>query len=232
MRRIGVIFLSVILICGCRESRIVDYWNENGIDYSDVDAAQDRFAVYAELANAAKLPEAEASMDVLFDMLKEDEVAYYLYIDWLGAAFYNPLSPCRNPDIYAKAVGRISSDGILSEGERFMFEKRRDWSQMNKQGSPAVVPGIQLDGRRTLVLVVNLSCPSCMESLRSMASAPEWADVRRVAVCCGFGPAPETEGWEYTFLEDPSEYFDIELTPVYYVVSEDSLVESSYLIAY
>ena len=82
MRRWTAIFLLASLLAGCREGDLTDYWND-GIDYSDVEAAQDRFAIFAEKAVAAPEAEALAAMDVLFDKLKTDEVAYYLYTGWL-----------------------------------------------------------------------------------------------------------------------------------------------------
>lgn len=231
MKRIIPILAILLFLGGCRQLGLIDYWEENGIDYSDVDAARDRFAEFAELACASDPEEASAALDILFDKLKDDEVAYYLYTDWMGSAFYNPLSPCRNPELYAKAAERVASDGILSQGESFIFTKRSEWSRNNMKGTPAVVPGVRLDGRRTLVLIIDLSCPSCIEALQRMADDPEWADARRVALCCGFGPLPEVEGWEYTVVEDPADTFDPELTPVYFVVSGDSTVEKSYAFA-
>lgn len=223
-----ILLLSLASLSGCQRGGVSGYWSENGIGYDDYDAAQDRFAVFAEKAVAAGPDEAYDEIDVLFDSLKTDEVAYYIYTDWIDAAFYNPLSPCRNADLYGKAVERILSDGILSGRETDSFTRHLDWIQYNRVGDDAYLPEVALDGHRTLVLVLDLSCPSCRESLSRMADSPEWTDVRRVAIGFGYGPHPDVPGWEYHYPETASSVFDPAITPVYFVVSADGKVESTY----
>lgn len=230
MRKAAAILLLLASLYGCKASGIVNYWIDNSTDYSDFDAAQDRFANYAEQAVAASEADALASMDILFDKLKEDEIAYYVYTDLVNSAFYNPLSPCRNAALYCKAVERIASDGIFSENECEPFHNKANWIRNNLAGSPAIVPGVVLDGRRTLVLVLNLGCPSCANALGKLAESPEWADVRRVAIGLGYGPEPDVPGWEYCFPGDTQDVFDPEITPTYFVVSAEGLVEDSYMI--
>ena len=229
MRRSTVIFLLLAVLAGCRENaNVADFWNTHSIDYSDIDAAQDQFARYAEQAVAAEKTDALASMDVLFDRLKEDEVGYYVYTDWMDGAFYSPLSPCRDAALYGKAVDRIVTDGILSEREYARFLQNLKWINYNKEGDTATVPGVELDGRRTLVRLLDLGCPSCREALTVLAEKPEWSDVRRVAVVCAPGPDPDVPGWDYYFPEDATDVFDPGLTPMYFVISADGVVESTY----
>ena len=229
MRRSTFIFLLLAVLAGCRENaNVADFWNTHSIDYSDIDAAQDQFARYAELAVAAEKTDALASMDVLFDRLKEDEVGYYVYTDWIDGVFYNPLSPCRDADLYGKAVDRIVTDGILSKNEYARFEQNLKWIGFNRVGESATVPGVELDGRRTLVLLLDPGCPSCREALTVLAEKPEWADVRRVAVVCAPGPDPDVPGWDYYYPEDATDVFDPSLTPMYFVISADGVVESTY----
>ena len=220
-----------MMVAGCGQTRLADYWNVNGIDYSDISAAQDRFAIFAEQAVAA--PEAEAceALDSLFDKLLEDEVAYFVYVDWIDFAFYSLLSPCRSAALYEKVVERVVSDDIVGNGDCDLYRQRLGWIKNNLEGSTAIVPGVELDGRRTLVLVLNLSCPSCLEAPAAMAADSRWNDFRRVAICCGYGPQPETEGWEFVRPGNVTEVFDPELTPVYFIVSHEGIVETSYTLA-
>ena len=231
MKRMAAIFLCPALIIGCQEAGIRDFWNTHGIDYSDVDAAQDQFAVFAENAVGAQEADALAAMDVLFDKLQEDEVAYYLYSDWMDDAFYNLLSPCRNAAIYEKAVERIVADGVLSEGEYAPYIQKLGWIQYNQEGAQAMVPGIVMNGNRTLVLVLDVGCPSCRDALTALAEREEWLHCRHIAVCCGYGPQPDIPGWEYVFPKNASDIFDPHLTPIYFVVSGDGTVEIPYTLA-
>ena len=231
MWRGAVIFLLAILMAGCRGGGIKDYWHVHSIDYSDIQAAEDQFALFAEEAVAAPEAEAMASLDVLFNKLKKDEVAYYLYTGWIDGAFYNLLSPCRNAPLYGKAVERMAADGILSGEDCERYRQKSRWIRFNREGDAATVPGDILDSRRTLVLVLDPGCPSCREALTTLAANPAWTEVRRVAVFCGPATPPDIPGWEYFFPEEAPDVFDPHLTPVYFVVSAEGTVEIPYTLA-
>ena len=47
--------LCLALLAGCRASGVGQFWNTHSIDYSDIHAAEEQFADFAELA--AKAPE-------------------------------------------------------------------------------------------------------------------------------------------------------------------------------
>lgn len=228
MKRFAVILVILLSLSGCKDDSIVYYWERNGIGYEDIRAAQKRFAVFAEKAVAAPEQDALAAIDGLLNVLQTDTVAYYLYGEWLTVTFYSPFSPCRSASLFGKVAERLTSDGIYSDYDCFPLKLKQDWIKVNQTGTPAVVPSVELDGRRTLVLVLDQGCPSCREHLGALAKRPEWKNVRRVALCIGSGAAPDVPGWEYRFPEDPSAFFDPEQTPVYYVVAPDSLVEITY----
>lgn len=222
--------LCLVLLSGCQAQGVRDFWTTHDIDYTDIAAAEDRFADYAELAVASPQEEALASLDALFDLMKQDEVGYYIYSGWMDAAFYNLLSPCRNAGLYGKAVDRMAADGILSADECKPFLQKKAWVQRNLKGQKADVPGVEVS-ERTLVLVLNLGCPSCREALDALSASPQWAECRHVAIGCGPGEPPSVPGWEYFFPKNAPEVFDPELTPVYFVVSADGTVEVPYTLA-
>ena len=231
MRKMVSVIVGLALLSGCQTHGVGTFWQTHSIDYSDIRAAEEQFAQFAELAAAAPESEALEAMDGIFDLLKEDPVAYYIYTDWMGGAFYNMLSPCRSVPLYSKAVERMVADGVLSESEYEPLLQRREWMQYNRKGDVATVPGASLKGRRTLVLVLDLGCPSCREALEKLAAEPAWAQTARVAVGCGYGSAPDVPGWEYVYPENANSVFDIHMTPVYFVVAADGTVESGYTLA-
>lgn len=230
MRKILLILALLSALCSCRSNGVRAFWTREGIAYEDIDAAKDRLARFAELAVAAPREDALAAMDVLFDSLLTDTVAYYLYADWMDAAFYNLHSPCRNADLYGKAVDRMVSDGILTDGDCAPFQQKREWIQLNRKGQPATLPGGPVSGR-TLVLVLDLGCPSCHEALETWAAAPQWSGQPKLAIGCGYGPRPDVPGWEYRFPEDATSIFDPHLTPICFVVGADGTVEQPYTLA-
>ena len=228
MKHAVVISLCLALLAGCQASGIRGYWQSVPLLEKDLSLSEDRFADFAEQAVAASEADALSAMDVLFDRLKQDSVAYYIYSDWVDGAFYNLLSPCRNAALYSKAVDRITADAVLEPNECEPFLRKRQWIQFNLPGAPARVPGYNTFTARTLVLVLDLSCPSCREALDRYSSDPQWAAVNHLAVCCGYGPHPTVPGWDYLFPEDASDVFDPHLTPIYFVVAADGTVENGY----
>lgn len=230
MNRFTAVILSLALLLGCQEKGVSVFWDTHSVDYSDINAAQDQFALFAELAVAAPESEALSAIDALFDKLKEDAVAYYIYTDWLDGAFYNIFSPCRSAALYSAAVNRIVADGILAPNECDPFLQRKEWINYNLEGERAIVPGTVIN-QQSLVLVLDQGCPSCREALTSLAQNQEWANYRHIAVCCGYGPAPAVTGWEYVEADNASAVFDPRMTPVYFVVSADGTVETTYHLA-
>lgn len=231
MKRIAALSLVLALFAGCQDKDLRSYWDDVPLLEDNVRDSEDRFAEFAELAVKAPQEEAAAALDKLFDRLKENEVAYFVYSDWMSAAFYNPYSPCRNYFLFNRAVDRIFSDGIISEGDCPYLLQQREWMSYNLEGAKAVVPGVEPGGERTLVLVLNLSCPSCRESIEKMDKDRQWQDVRKVAVCLGFGPVPENSDWETVVRpEHAPDIFDIDMSPFYFVVGKDGTVETTYTV--
>ena len=231
-KRAFTLLLLILTLVSCQEQGIRAFWKTHSIDYSDIDAAEDQFADFAEQAVAAPEKDALAALDDLFDKLKRDTVAYYIYSDWMSAAFYNLLSPCRNAGLFSRAVERMVADGIVSPGTVEPFLRQRDWIQYNQQGELATVPGITSFDERTLVLVLDVGCTSCRQALETVGGDPRWTNVRRVAVCCGYGPRPDVPAWEYLFPDEKAAtVFDPRLTPIYFVVAPGGNVELPYTLA-
>lgn len=231
MKHAATIILCLALLSGCQAHGIRGYWNSGPLLDKDIRAAEEHFADFAELAVASPEADALAAMDALFDRLRQDTVAYYIYSDWINGAFYNLLSPCRSEALYGKAVERIVNDAVLQTDECEPFLQKLQWIGYNQPGEPAVVPGCTSFNDRTLVLVLDLSCPSCRQALEKLSSDPQWAGARHVAVCCGYGSHPDIPGWDYLFPENASAVFDPELTPIYFIVAADGTVESGYALA-
>lgn len=233
LRRVLKLLLTASVLFSCQSGKkdsVADYWSTHpyALD-DDISVTEDRFAEFAERAVEAPVEEAVAALDDLFDHLKaEDEVAYYLYSEWARDVFYSPLSPCRNADLFSHIVERLETDGIFNEDECRPFRRQCDWMTLNREGSTAVIPEADPEGRSTLVLVVDLSCPSCHKALQELSEDAKWADCRHLALCCGRGPMPEVPGWEYRRVEDSNRYFDPLMMPVYYLIDPSGVVVQSY----
>lgn len=231
MKYAAQMILCLAFLTGCRASGIGGYWNNCPLLDNNLSISEERFADFAELAVAAPQADALFAIDALFDRLKQDTVAYYIYSEWMDGAFYNLLSPCRNATLYTRAVDRIVTDAVLSTAECDPFLKKRQWIGYNQPGERAVVPGYPSFTDRTLALVLDLSCSSCRQALEKLSSDPQWAGIRHLAVCCGDGSYPVIPGWDYIFPENPSAVFDPDLTPIFFIVAADGTVESGYSLA-
>lgn len=231
MRYAVKILLCLALLSGCRAQGVRGYWDQFPLLEDDIRLSEDRFADFAELAVKAPEADAIAAIDVLFDKLKKDSVAYYVYSDWIDAAFYSLYSPCRNATLYNKAVERIVTDAVLQTYECEPFLKRREWIGYNRPGDKAVVPGRSSITERTLVLVLDLSCPSCHKALEKLSSDPEWAGTRHLAVCFGPETHPVHPDWDFLFDNNSAAIFDPQMTPIYFVVAADGSVEKGYTMA-
>ena len=225
MNKLIISTLCLAVLAGCHNSGIRGYWDNAPLLDDDIAVSEDRFAIFAELTTKASPEDALIEMDNLFNHLSENEVAYYLYPEWLDGAFYSIYSPCRNFSLYSRAVERIVSDGILPMDECEQYIRRRDWFSYNLVGDKATVPSYVPDGRRTLFMVLDLGCSSCRQALEAMGSRK---DVRKVAIGLGRGPVPETPDWEFILSQDLDALFDIHQTPAYFIVSEYGDVETTY----
>ena len=229
-KRVLALSLILLILASCTEQGVRSFWKTHSTDYSDIDAAEQQFADFAELAVAAPEKDALAALDGLFRELRKDEVAYYIYADWMAGAFYNLLSPCRSPLLFTRAVEHMVKDGVMTEGSYQGFIRQRDWIQYNQKGAKATVPGVSIR-EKTIVLVLDLGCSSCRQALEKMGGDPRWNGLRHIAVGCGYGPVPTVPGWEYLTPENASAVFDPRLTPIYFVVDEKGNVEVPYSLA-
>ena len=229
MTRYAALLMSLALLIGCQGAGVNSFWKTHHINLEDIQQEEDQFASFAQLAVNSPEKDALEALDGLFDIIREDEVMYYVYTDWMDAAFYSLLSPCRNAALYSKAVERMVVDGIVTGSEIDARLQRKNWINYNKKGTEAVVPGAVIR-ERALVLVLDQGCPSCKDALTKLSE--DWKDVRRIAVCCGSGPLPVQPGWEYMTDNQSVVVFDPQMTPIYFVVAADGTVETPYALVF
>lgn len=229
MTRYAALIFSLALLMGCQGAGVKSFWKTHRINLEDIQQEEDQFASFAQLAVRSQEKDALEALDGLFDILREDEVMYYVYTDWMDAAFYSLLSPCRSAVLYSKAVERMVEDGILNGSDIDSRLQRKDWINYNTKGVKATVPGAVIR-EHTLVLVLDQGCPSCKDALAKLSA--DWKGVRLLAICCGNGPLPVHPGWEYLTDNQSRVVFDPQMTPIYFVVDADGTVEIPYTLVF
>ena len=235
MRRTLTYLIAVLalIVSACNNgSGLAGYWDEEGVSVTESNyrETQDRFARFAELLVAAPADEATSALDDLFSRLKDDEVAYYVFSEWMEGAFHNYLSPCRNAGLFATAVGHLAEDGVVSKEEVARLRKLVEMDKFNRPGDHCTVPdGAEADGA-ALYLVLDLDCRTCLQSLAAMAEVHPEAE--HIALCFGYSRTPEVPGWKYLRPEGMKDFFEIAAAPFWFLTDADGIVTIPYSMEY
>ena len=227
--------LLAALAMSCKSPSVKGYWDSHKPDITDIRAAEDEFAKFAELAVAAPEEDAHAEIDKLFDQLKSNEIAYFVYTEWVVTAFYSSASPCRNCPLFVYSMQRILSDGIIDGYDAELYAGFVTACQSNRVGDSLTLPSL-LDrtgnevvletGQPTLFMVVDLTCPSCLKALEKMKDS--YPEARHVALCSGPGRLPAIDGWETFKALDSDSVYDAGAAPFYFLTDKDGIIEITY----
>lgn len=227
--------LLAVLTVSCKTPSVKGFWDRHTPEISNISAAEDEFAEFAELAVAAPEQDAKEEIDHLFDLLKADEVAYYVYTEWVVRAFYSSASPCRNCPLFVYSMTRILGDGIVDGYDAELYSRFVTACQTNHVGDKLVLPSlsdrvgnsISIDlGQPIIFLVIDLSCPSCLKALEKLAG--EHPEARHIALCSGYGGFPKVEGWEYFRVHETEGVYDVSAAPFYFIANADGIIEETY----
>lgn len=227
--------LFAVIAVSCKTPSVKGYWDKHTPDITNINAAEDEFAAFAELAVADDPEAAHAEIDRLFDILRKDEVAYYVYTHWVVSAFYSQASPCHSCPLFVYSMERILGDGIIDGYDAELFTRFITACKTNKPGQKAVLPTLHdTDGnivdfrieQPVLFLVVDLSCSSCMGALERMKT--QRPDARHVALCGGFGRIPDINGWEYYRTSGTDDVYDVQAAPFYFITDSEGIIEVTY----
>ena len=207
---------------------LATYWNGEDVKVTETNyaAAEERFAKFAELLVKASPEEAEGALEALIDMLKEDEVTYFVYSEWFESAFHNYYSPCHNFALFETAVKRMAADGILPREEVERLQRLAAQDRLNQPGDHCTLPdGAEADGA-ALYLVLDLDCRSCREALAGLAGTHPEAE--HIALCFGYSPFPDVPGWRFLKPDGMKEIFELEAAPFWFLTSADGTVRIPY----
>lgn len=243
MRRFLLTFAAIAaIISGCRDntSGIRGYWSERDLDLTDVAAAEEEFADFAELAVKAPEKDAFAAIDMLLKKASEDEVVYLVYADWIAQGFATLASPCHSCNLFVYAADRMLKDKKYTGYYCQEYEKRREFCLHNRVGDKAELPMLE-DGagnsisvpleQRTLFLAVDQDCPSCKESMSKFVS-PKWNETRLVALCYGHGPLPVEPNWDCYRLSPEQNILNTAEGPFFFVTTAEGTIEITYTSVY
>ena len=237
--RLAIILAALALVFSCKSPSVKGYWEQHKPDISDIRAAENEFAVFAELAVKAPEQEAREEIDRLFEQLQADEVAYFVYSEWMVSAFYSPASPCRSCALFSYAMtSHVLTDGIVDGYDAELYERLVTACNTNKEGTSLVLPPLNdrlgndvtiEPGEPVLFLVVDLSCPSCLKALDRFSK--KYPKARHIALCSGPTTLPDRNDWEFLRATETESVYDISAAPFYFVVNSEGIIETTYTTA-
>lgn len=228
---------TAAIISGCRDNTGVrGYWSSRELDIDNYATAEEEFTDFVELAYAAPQKDAFAAVDMLLKKARKDDVTYLVYADLILKGFSSIGSPCRSCPIFIHAADNMLSHGIPSGDMTIRYQKRRELCMHNGVGDIAELPDLIGSSkpdpcRRTVILIVDQDCPSCLQSMERFSSE-KWEGTALVALCYGHGPLPESPGWECYTMSRQQGLIDTREAPLFYVISPEGKVEISYTSVY
>jgi hypothetical protein len=219
----------------------------------DVDAAESRFLEWCALLGEADRAAKEAAIREFLELAVADEIGYYLWSEWAITTLYGLWSPVRDMESFEMFLRGIASDGRVPAGGKEFAPRLLGLATHNQEGSKAEVFEMfdpagdkvllsDFRGKRVLLLIVDTTCPSCVdtmqavESNRTLSEAAQSGELALVVVAINQSHeevvefAEEKRGtlWR-VFCTSGSEleknYYDAEASPELLLLSHDGKVE-------
>ena len=234
------------------------YWNGHDFGsldgFDDIDAAEEKFDGYIDLLNRVPADVASEHMHAFLDSAARDTVAYMVWASWFEPYLHSPESPYRNDELFSVWLGRVLQDRILDDYTMEHLQQIKDVQFLNVIGETAAdvlltdaegteyrISGFK--GHRTLLMLLDANCPSCLDYLTENLKEYGRQDIRLVAILVNGSPMhirnvsshlsdDIISRWLLTWcpgreIED-GQVYDLTLIPSKIIINEDGIVERSY----
>ena len=258
--RYNLIGLAALLIavCSCTSpvQELSSFWDGHDFrslkEFDNIKAAEDKFDRYIDLLNKVSYEDAVENMNHFLDSAALDTVAYMVWSGWFEPFLHAQQSPYRNDRLFTAWLDRVLEDQIIDdEGMmnhlaymRKVIEKNTVGSTLedicvcNESGEEFMLS--ELLGQKTLILMVDANCPSCLSSLEENAEKPR--NSGKVALLVGGThlhlanirrqlPESVLENWTLVCVsrkELEGRLYDLYNLPARLIVSENGKIVKSY----
>ena len=179
------------------------YWNGHDFGsldgFDDIDAAEEKFDGYIDLLNQVPVDVASENLRAFLDSAARDTVAYMVWASWFEPYLHSPESPYRNDELFSVWLGRVLQDRILDDYTMEHLQQIKDVQFLNVIGETAAdvlltdVEGAEyrisdFKGQRTLLMLLDANCPSCLDYLTENLKEYGRQDIRLVAILVNGSP--------------------------------------------
>lgn len=178
-----ILLASLVGLVGCISSEVSldGYWDGLSLEsvVADVEVAEQRFCKWTELVAKAEPQAQDASIEALVEVLESDRVLSLVVGEWATNYLYGIGSPQRNQLIYRKWLMALDrSESIPEEdksyvGQHLGYINHNDAGQrveefaLTNRWGESVAIGDYL-ARPTLLLMIDTTCPSCVDMMQSV----------------------------------------------------------------
>lgn len=259
-RRLSIILLaaSIFAVCSCTTpvQELSSFWNDHDFRsleaFDNIKAAEDKFDDYVNLLNQVSHEDAVKSMNHFLDSAALDTIAYMVWSGWFEPFLHARQSPYKNDALYAAWLDKVLSDNVIDDEMMMEYlahmrqvvdinkvgDKIKDIPLYNESGEELMLS--DLICKKTLILMVDANCPTCLTSLQE--NAKDYKKTKLVAMLVGGSsfhidnikqqlPASVTESWTFVYvsksrLED--NMYDYYNLPARLLVSSKGEIIKSY----
>ena len=244
--------------CANTAQELSTYWD--GYDFTsldgfdDIEMAEDKFEGYIELVEDVPFEIAERSLRVFLDSAARNEVAYMVWATWFETYLHALDSPYCNDRLFSVWLNKAIDDKVLDDYTLERLCKIRNVIGLNVAGQPAAdvvlkdADGVEfqisdLKGQKTLLMLLDADCPSCLDYLEDNLAEYDKKDVRLLAVLVNGSPAhirnistrlseDIIDNWILSWCPgrevERGEVYDLTLIPSRIMLDKHNIVEKSY----
>ena len=197
--------LASVCSCASPAQELSTYWDGHDVGslevFDDMDAAEDKFDGYVRLLTEVRLDDAVEEMNRFMDSASRDTVAYMVWSSLFEPFLHAVESPYRNDALFVAWLDKVLEDRIIDDGATMeRLRQMRNVMELNVVGKPAADARLSdaegdefnisdLRGRKTLLLLLDANCPSCLDRLNENLKEYGHRDVNLVAVLVNGSPA-------------------------------------------
>lgn len=218
-----------------------------------VDSSEQMFLEWAELLLEADKESRSRATEEFVEVMVADPVGYHLWTEWVNHYLYGLWSPVRNEEAFEELLDRVWEDERVPAQNKEYIPRLKGLLGHNRVGAQAEDIEIydaegngarlsDLRGRRVVLVVVDTTCPSCVDTMQSIEQnevlmrASQRGELALVAVAINQTPEGIVEltgeksplGWSIYCAssgEFERSFYDSEASPMIFLLSHEGVVE-------
>ena len=173
--------LVAVSSCADKAQELSTYWDGHDFTsldgFDDIDSAEEKFDGYLDLLSKVPHELAVRNMTEFLDSAAQNVVAYMVWSSWFEPYLHALQSPYRDDALFVAWLDKVLADKVIDDGaamERLQMmrnvmelnvvgQSAEDVMLMDAEGNEFHISDLQ--GQRTLLMLLDADCPSCLDYL-------------------------------------------------------------------